>query len=86
MHRSIQKNVVLVPLHETDAQTVASCFSAEVVSYYGLPATIISDRDPRFQGNFWKELIARLNTSPSFSIASHSQMNGMAEVTNYTME
>ena len=46
------KMVVLVPIYETDAQTVASCFLAEVVSYYGLPATIISDRDPRFQGNF----------------------------------
>ena len=40
--------VVLVPLHKTDAQTVASRFLAEVVSHHGLPVTIISDRDPRF--------------------------------------
>ena len=40
--------VVLVPLCETDTQTVASCFLAEFMSYHGLPATIISDRDPRF--------------------------------------
>ena len=65
------KMVVLVPLHETDAQTVASHFLAELVSYHGLPATITSDRDPRFQGSFWKELMASLNTSLSFSTASH---------------
>ena len=40
--------VVLVPLYETDAQTVASRFLAEVMSHHGLLVTIISDRDPRF--------------------------------------
>ena len=63
--------VVLVLLCETDAQTVASHFLAEVVSHHGLLATIISDRDPMFQGSFWKELIASLNASLSFSTASH---------------
>ena len=42
------KIVLLVPIHETDARTVASHFLAEVVSHHGLPATIINDRDPRF--------------------------------------
>ena len=56
------KMVLLVSLHETDAQTVASCFLPEVVSHHGLPATIISARDPRFQRSFWKELMANLNT------------------------
>ena len=51
------KMVVLVPLYKTDARTVASNFLAEVMSHHGLPATIISDRDPRFQGSFWKELM-----------------------------
>ena len=65
------KMVMLVPLHKTDTQTVASHFLTEVVSHHRLPATIISDRDPRFQGSFWKELMANLNTSLSFSTASH---------------
>ena len=65
------KMVVLVPLYKTDAKTVASCFLAETISHYGLPGTIISDRDPRFQGSFWKELMENLNTSLSFSTASH---------------
>ena len=65
------KMVVLVSLYKTDAQTVASRFLAEVMSHHGLPATIISNRDPRFQGSFWKELMTNLNTSLSFSTASH---------------
>ena len=52
------KMLVLVPLQAMDAQTVANHFLAEVVSLHGLPATIISDRDPRFQGSFWKKLMA----------------------------
>ena len=65
------KMVLLVPLHETDTRTVASRFLAEIVNHHGLPATITSDQDPRFQGSFWKELMASLNTSLSFSTTSH---------------
>ena len=45
------KMIELVPLCKTDTQTVASRFLAEVVSHHGLPATIINDRDPRFQAS-----------------------------------
>ena len=65
------KMVVLVPLCETDTQTVASCFLAEIVSYHGLLVTTINNRDPRFQGSFWKELMANLNTLLPFSTISH---------------
>ena len=65
------KMVVLGPLQETDARTVASCFLAEVVSHHRLSATIISDRDPRFQGSFWKKLMVSLNTSLLFNTAFH---------------
>ena len=37
------------------ARTVANQFQAEVISHHGLLATIISDKDPRFQGNFRKK-------------------------------
>ena len=65
------KMVVLVPVCETDAQTIESRFLAEVVSHHGLPETIINDRDPRFQGSFWKELKENLDISLPFSTASH---------------
>ena len=42
------KMVVLVPLQESDTETVASCFLAELMSHCGFLVTIISNRDPRF--------------------------------------
>ena len=42
------KMVMLVPLCKTDTRTVASHVLAEVISYHGLLATIINNRDLRF--------------------------------------
>ena len=38
------------------AKEAAQLFFRNVVKYWGLPRFIISDRDPRFTGNFWSEL------------------------------
>ena len=43
------KMIHLVPLQQkTEASDVADAFFDSVVRLHGLPATIISDRDPRF--------------------------------------
>ena len=36
----------------TTAEAVATAFFANVARLHGLPATIITDRDPRFQSSF----------------------------------
>ena len=41
----------------TTAEAVATAFFANVARLHGLPATIITDRDPRFQSSFWKTLM-----------------------------
>ena len=80
------KIVQLVPLWESDAQTIADKFLSMVVSQHGLPECIMSDHDPRFCGHFWEELMSLLDMMLTFSTASHPQTDGMAEVTNHTME
>ena len=46
-----------VPLNEdTSARQVARLFFQYIVKYHGLPKSIVSDRDGRFTGNFWREL------------------------------
>ena len=77
--------VVIVLLWELDAWIVVSCFLEEVISHYGLSVAIISDGDPRFQGNFW-EFMKKLNISPSLSMATYLQTDRLAEVTNHIME
>jgi len=49
------------------------------VVHYGLPAVIISDRDPRFTGKFWRELWRLLDTQLHMSTAGHPQTDGKAE-------
>ena len=78
--------VQLVPLWESDARTVADKFLSTVVSQHGFPECIMSDRDPRFHGHFWEELMSLLDMTLTFSMALHPQTDGMAEVTNRTME
>lgn len=75
-----------VPLGQTDAVSVAHSFFTCVVSHHGLPKVIISDRDARFTGKFWKTLMSLFNTELLFSTAFHPQSDGMAEVTVRTLK
>ena len=80
------KMVQLVLLWESDAQTIADKFLSMVVSQHGLPECITRDCDTRFRGHFWEELMSLLDTTLTFSMVSHPQTDGMAEVTNHTVE
>ena len=57
------KMASFVPLRATDAKSVADAFFRQVVAQHGLPLTITSDRDPRFTGKFWREVMEKLHTN-----------------------
>jgi hypothetical protein len=42
--------------HPYSMTTVAHAFFADIVRLHGIPSSIISDRDPTFTSNFWREL------------------------------
>ena len=54
-------------------------FVVNVFRLHGLPEIIISDRDPRFTGKFWRSLFDLLGTDLRFSTAFHPQTNGQSE-------
>ncbi|MCF8701926.1 DDE-type integrase/transposase/recombinase, partial [Corynebacterium sp. MC-10] len=68
------------------AKEAAQLFFKNVVKYWGLPRHIISDRDPRFTGNFWRELFQTLGTKLHFSTSFHPQTDGQTERVNALLE
>jgi transposase InsO family protein len=65
--------------------TSQTCFFKEIVRLHGLPRSIVSDRDTKFIGHFWRTLWKKLGTNLAFSSAYHPQMDGKIEVVNRSL-
>ena len=53
---------------------------------HGISKVIISDKDPKFTGNFLKSLFKGLDTKLNFSTSNHLQMDGKLERVNQLLE
>jgi transposase InsO family protein len=83
----LTKMVVLIPTNkQLDAPGTAELFRQHVVSRFGLPSVIVSDRDSRFLSKFWRALFVSLGTKLSYSSAFHPQTDGQTERVNRSME
>ena len=51
-----------------------------------MPKSIISDRDPRFTGSFWRELFKILGSQLNISSSYHPQTDGQTERFNGLLE
>ena len=71
---------------EVTAPQLSQIFWATVVRQHGLPSSILSDRDPRFTGHFWRALWKCLGTQLTMSTAFHPQTDGQTERANRTLE
>ena len=49
----------------------ARYFFDHIIRHFGVPSSIVSDRDPRFTSSFWGALHAILGTKLLFSSAFH---------------
>ncbi|GJP64175.1 hypothetical protein CLOP_g21191 [Closterium sp. NIES-67] len=68
------------------AEQTVQLFIANFIRLHGLPTAIISDRDPEFTSNFWRNMWDQFGTKLQFSSAYHPQTDGQTERVNQTME
>jgi reverse transcriptase-like protein/integrase-like protein len=57
-----------------------------VVVPYGVPRGIITDRDSRWTGDFWKEVSTALGANRHLTTSYHPQADGQTEILNQTLE
>ena len=76
-----------IPCRETiTAEETVPLLLRHVITRYGVPQTIISDRDTRFMSKFWRTLFKCLGARVKPSTAYHPQTDGQTERTNQTLE
>jgi len=64
------------------AVKVAELFASMVCKLHGMPKSIVSDRDPVFMSNFWKELFQMSSSKLRMSSTYHPQSDGQTKVVN----
>jgi len=73
----LTKMVYFIPTTEkTMAEGLAKLFRDNVWKLYGLPKSIISDREPQFIAGLMRELNQILGIKSKMSTVFHSQMDG----------
>ena len=73
----------LIPLlSSTEAKDIPADFFNSIICLHGLPATVISDRDPCFLSTFWRTLMEKhMGTTLKSSTSFHTYSDGQSEFT-----
>ncbi|GJZ81829.1 ribonuclease H-like domain-containing protein [Tanacetum coccineum] len=83
----LTKSAHFIPTRETDSmETLTRLYIKEIVSWHGVPISIISDRDSHFTSRFWKSLQNALGTQLDMSTTYHPETDGQSERIIQTLE
>ncbi|WJX17476.1 hypothetical protein P8452_07389 [Trifolium repens] len=83
----LTKSAHFIPINQTySLERLAQIYVKEIVRLHGIPASIVSDRDPRFTSKFWHQLHLELGTKLRLSSAYHPQTDGQSERTIQSLE
>jgi hypothetical protein len=64
----------------------ADLFFDHVITKFGIPRQVITDRDTRWRGDFWKEICSRMGMKRALTTAYHPQADGQTEILNQNLE
>ncbi|GKC30400.1 putative reverse transcriptase domain-containing protein [Tanacetum coccineum] len=83
----LTKSEHFIPTRETySMETLTMLYIKEIVSWHGVPISIILDRNSHFTSRFWQSLQSTLGTQLDVSMAYHPETNGKSERTIQTLE
>ena len=83
----LSKAANFIPVKTTyKVANIVDIFLKQIFRLHGIPKVIISNRDSKFTGNFWKYLFKGLNTTLNFSTSFHPQTDGKPERVNQVLE
>ncbi|KAI3748512.1 hypothetical protein L6452_11629 [Arctium lappa] len=83
----LTKSAHFLAMRETlPMDKLAKLYIDEVISWHGVPLSIVSDRDSRFTSHFWDGLQKELGTRVKLSTTYHPQTDGQSERTIQTLE
>lgn len=78
-----KKMCILMPCKkQVTAEQTTHLFFQNVYVHFGLPTSIVSDRDSRFVGNFWPNLCGFMDAKLKKSTTFHPKIGGETEVVN----
>ncbi|GMF14672.1 unnamed protein product [Phytophthora lilii] len=83
----LSKRPVYIPTHTTaTAEDTAKLFFNNVIRHYGIPSTIISDRDQKFTSKFWTALVSLTKIKAAMTTAHRAQADGQTKRQNRTLD
>ncbi|GJW49194.1 putative reverse transcriptase domain-containing protein [Tanacetum coccineum] len=83
----LTKSAHFIPTKATDSmETLTMFYIKEIISWHGVPISIISDRDSHFTSRFWQSMQIALGTQIDMSTAYHPETDGQSETTIQTLE
>ncbi|GJR19400.1 putative reverse transcriptase domain-containing protein [Tanacetum coccineum] len=83
----LTKSAHFIPTRVTySMETLTRLYIKEIISRYGVPISIISDRDIHFTSRFWQVMQSALGTQLDMSTAYHPEIDRQSEITIQTLE
>ena len=74
------KYILLESVPESiDAEQTADILVKRVISQFGIPEKVITDRGPQFAANLWHRVLTFLGSKPALASAHHPQTDGQTE-------